>query len=1062
MNRSVSCPAKGKDAPLLSVRENRDAGGDSLSPISPLSTLLASSSAGSPTWASRKYRALREARRPPSRFEASRLEPLPLAKGAVRHHRPASSSTKAEQRGSSARAPEVAIDFDAAEALGRKILGKGSWVKRIFEEFDGSACGFLWPAEFAALKARFEQAMGGFGSRANFSFDAADSNMEGRISQYEWEQYSAILIAELGETRCRVAAERVLGSRKAEHRRKVKHVFVSEGFDAQASVRLLEVCSKANKNNSLVEDIRVALATKADPNAGLASPAFNDYTPLIFLASTPPSANGHQVAQAMELLITSRADVHRECGQMFSGRLVPLRFAARAQNEYGLETLQRHMDLGDAFQWAAGENAEGIMLSELRREYGQALAEKIEAMASFSYVASTQLRLFASPIFPGGLSPACALSMCRGSYYDGHVQRGQRADPNSPGLEGMTSLMHMINQGNVPVIEALLDCRATLDQRDSSGATPLHFAAMNAKVDVVKLLLDRGAEPSDVNHAGFSPWMVVGELLPMPDSSHSDPRADDIREYLELLKPKMLPEELLQAETPEDLLSMVGGENFSIEDLQKVFRLHESLFFNPRMAIHGSFEGRTTLNSLLERWANILIQMLQIDPLKGDMKTLAKYLLHATKGPESGASFAGIRKMWQQDDNRSSYRPRLMEAVKKQLNLFADDCNSLRKGVDRAAAEAIRAAKAEAAEAAEANRAEAEAEAGEASEASEATEAQEAKEAGEAKEAKEVVEAVEAPYRGLGEVMYMVDESEARAAQVACQKLLDMPKDIMTIPEKWQADPFWRKVQERQVLRYDPAWSLEICNGISCFFQMLPLVVPQDPHAKLVGDQACVVSSIAHYSQLRQVLHAQMKELYARGYVTYSNLCNKAFQDKMKQIVARARDDSNLSVGMPEEPVAAKRLQRILEKTIEAEDERAGWDWPDRSENYLRHTYCFYILDTVRMSFGCKGETVPEQVHCCMRVLHEFQQCSVETDGVQLLRTKSGFAAGVAGDGGYADVKLLLYADLGKHVAFDGTEIPLRIIGEVQLILEGYEAVKKRMHLVYEVNRGSFDRKRRR
>jgi hypothetical protein len=60
----------------------------------------------------------------------------------------------------------------------------------------------------------------------------------------------------------------------------------------------------------------------------------------------------------------------------------------------------------------------------------------------------------------------------------------------------------------------------------------------------------------------------------------------------------------------QDLLSMVGGENFSIEDLQKVFRLHESLFFNPRMAIHGSFEGRTTLNSLLERWANILIQML--------------------------------------------------------------------------------------------------------------------------------------------------------------------------------------------------------------------------------------------------------------------------------------------------------------------------------------------------------------------------------------------------------------------------------------------------------------------
>lgn len=43
------------------------------------------------------------------------------------------------------------------------------------------------------------------------------------ISLYEWERYSTQLIQELGETRCRVAAERVLGSRKAESRRKVKH-----------------------------------------------------------------------------------------------------------------------------------------------------------------------------------------------------------------------------------------------------------------------------------------------------------------------------------------------------------------------------------------------------------------------------------------------------------------------------------------------------------------------------------------------------------------------------------------------------------------------------------------------------------------------------------------------------------------------------------------------------------------------------------------------------------------------------------------------------------------------
>lgn len=457
-----------------------------------------------------------------------------------------------------------------------------------------------------------------------------------------------------------------------------------------------------------------------------------------------------------------------------------------------------------------------------------------------------------------------------------------------------------------------------------------------------------------------------------------------------------------------------------MDHLQKSFRLHESLFFNPRMAIVGSWEGRTCLNSLLERWANILIQLLQVDPLKGNLKILAKYLLTATKGPESQVTFGQIRKVWQQEDNRSSYRARLTEAVKAQLNVFAVDCGQLRKQVERAARLA--------------------------------TEEEE-----EVEEAKTHEDRQAQCEHDIAEMIYSFPERLKRESYKACHALLQMPKDQVTIPDKWQVESFWKRVQERQVLRYDPLWSLEITDGASCFLQLLRLGVPKDPTLKMKREEACVVSSIAEYSQLRQVQHAQMKELYARGYVTYSNLCNKPFQEKMKQIVARAQA-SGVFVEVPEEVVAAKRLQRILEKTLEAEQERAGWDWPERSELYLQHTYCFYILDTVRMSFSCRGETVPEQVHCCMRVLEEFQHCSVETDGVQLLRTKSGFAAGVTADGGYADVKLLCYADLGSHVAFDGTEIPLRIIGEIQLILEDYEAVKKRMHLVYEVNRGSFDR----
>ena len=93
---------------------------------------------GSPTWASRKQRTLREARR----REAPRLEPPGLAKGALRHCRPSSSpgAPKEEVLGPGSQIASE-LDFEAAEALGRKILGKDSWVKKIFEEFDGAAAG---------------------------------------------------------------------------------------------------------------------------------------------------------------------------------------------------------------------------------------------------------------------------------------------------------------------------------------------------------------------------------------------------------------------------------------------------------------------------------------------------------------------------------------------------------------------------------------------------------------------------------------------------------------------------------------------------------------------------------------------------------------------------------------------------------------------------------------------------------------------------------------------------------------------------------------------------------
>ena len=83
------------------------------------------------------------------------------------------------------------------------------------------------------------------------------------------------------------------------------------------------------------------------------------------------------------------------------------------------------------------------------------------------------------------------------------------ADPNAQDKNGLTPLHEAVlfsnwepEPGRVPrpsavlgIIEALLAVGADLNVRDKSGETPLHRAAFKAELDVIKALLDAGADP---------------------------------------------------------------------------------------------------------------------------------------------------------------------------------------------------------------------------------------------------------------------------------------------------------------------------------------------------------------------------------------------------------------------------------------------------------------------------------------------------------------------------------------------------------------------------------------
>ena len=298
----------------------------------------------------------------------------------------------------------------------------------------------------------------------------------------------------------------------------VVRLLLDAGADPNAALPEGETALMRAARTGVAESVRLLLDAGADPNA---RESWRRQTALMWAA-----AEGH--ADVAKLLIDAGAEVESRS----SGGFTPLLFAARHGRPAVCQTLlAAGADINQTLEEVT-EPGWGNQPTS-RRDGGPTPLDIAVANAHFE-LAAMLLDAGADPnIAAQGWTPLHTITWIR--------KPGQGSNDPAPEGSGSMDSLRLVRK----LVEHGADVNARMTTRrpvgrsslNSEGATPFLQAARTADTELMKLLVELGADPLLPNVDGTTPLMVaagVGTRAPTEDAGRPDEVVEAVRLALEL------------------------------------------------------------------------------------------------------------------------------------------------------------------------------------------------------------------------------------------------------------------------------------------------------------------------------------------------------------------------------------------------------------------------------------------------------------------------------------------------------------------------------------------------